>query len=157
MFAHVLIAGLSTGAALLVAKIDAAPRGLALAFGGLAAWSVWCATRGARTTAPPILRLGGFSWDLFSFCRGWLIVGETGSGKTLASINTMLWQVSKNCPRWGGICIDDKGLYWETLSEMFRHLGREQDLILLKVRPDDAPADWTPEHTFNFLEDSRLP
>ena len=157
MFLHFMIAGLSTGAAVLVAKIDAAPAGLALAFGGLAAWSVWCGTRGMRAASPPILRLGGFSWDLFSFCRGWLIVGETGSGKTLASINSMLWQVSKNCPTWGGICIDDKGLYWETLSEMFRHLGREQDLILLKVRPDDAPADWKPEHTFNFLEDSRLP
>lgn len=157
MFAHVLIAGLSTGMALLVAKTDAVPVGLAFAFGGLAVWSVWCATRGTRAASPPILRLGGFSWDLFSFCRGWLIVGETGSGKTLASINAMLWQLSKNCPTWGGICIDDKGLYWETLSEMFRHLGREQDLILLKVRPDDAPTDWKPEHTFNFLEDSRLP
>jgi Type IV secretory pathway, VirD4 components len=143
--------------ALLVAKTDAVPVGLAFAFGGLAVWSVWCATRGTRAASPPILRLGGFSWDLFSFCRGWLIVGETGSGKTLASINAMLWQLSKNCPTWGGICIDDKGLYWETLSEMFRHLGREQDLILLKVRPDDAPTDWKPEHTFNFLEDSRLP
>ena len=152
-----MVAGLSTGAAVLVAKIDAAPAGLALAFGGLAAWSAWCGMRGTRAASPPILRLGGFSWDLFSFCRGWLIVGETGSGKTLASINSMLWQVSKNCPTWGGICIDDKGLYWETLSEMFRHLGREKDLILLKVRPDDAPADWKPEHTFNFLEDSRLP
>ena len=157
MFLHLMVAGLSTGAAVLVAKIDAAPAGLALAFGGLAAWSVWCGTRGTRAASAPILRLGGFSWDLFSFCRGWLIVGETGSGKTLASINSMLWQVSKNCPTWGGICIDDKGLYWETLSEMFRHLGREQDLILLKVRPDDAPADWKPEHTFNFLEDGRLP
>lgn len=157
MFVHFMIAGLSTGAAVLVAKIDAAPAGLALAFGGLAAWSVWCGMRSTRAASPPILRLGGFSWDLFSFCRGWLIVGETGSGKTLASINSMLWQVSKNCPTWGGICIDDKGLYWETLSEMFRHLGREQDLILLKVRPDDAPDDWKPEHTFNFLEDSRLP
>jgi hypothetical protein len=69
----------------------------------------------------------------------------------------MLWQVSKNCPNWGGICIDDKGLYWETLSRMFRALGREKDLIVLKVRPEDAPADWEPPHAFNFLEDRRLP
>lgn len=157
MFAHLTIAGLSAAVAITTAGVAATPAWLPIGFGVMAGWSVWCATRGTRSTPPPILRLGGFTWDLFSFCRGWLIVGETGSGKTLASINSMLWQVSKNCPRWGGICIDDKGLYWETLSEMFRHLGREQDLILLKVRPDDAPSDWKPPHTFNFLDDSRLP
>jgi len=91
------------------------------------------------------------------FCRGWLITGQTGTGKTSAAINTMLWQVSRNCPRWGGVCVDDKGLYWETLSTMFRQLGREQDLILLQVRPADAPTDWKPAHTFNFLDNPHLP
>lgn len=78
-------------------------------------------------------------------------------GATGDAINAMLWQVSKNCPTWGGVCVDDKGLYWETLAPMLRQLGREQDLILLQVRPADAPSGWKPAHTFNFLDDPHLP
>lgn len=130
---------------------------LAVAFSGLAIWQGYCAVSLRKPSIAPILRLAGFTWDIFSFCRGWLIVGETGSGKTQSAINTMLWQVSKNCPSWGGVCIDDKGVYWETLSEMFRHLDREQDLILIKVRPEGAPSDWQPPHTFNFLDNPHLP
>ncbi len=44
----------------------------------------------------------------------------------------LLHQIFKNEPGWGGVCIDDKGLYWETLSEMARHFNREKDLILLR-------------------------
>lgn len=101
---------------------------------------------------PTILEIGGLKWSMDDFCRGWLITGGTGTGKTTAAINRMLWQVSKNCPTWGGVCADDKGLYWETLSSMFRHLGRENDLILLQVRPEGAGPGWKPAHTFNFLE-----
>ena len=130
-------------------------------FGALSVWYLWCGIserrRHARSRPKPILRLGGYSWTMNDFCRGWLITGETGSGKTLSVINTMLWQVTQSCPSWGGICIDDKGLYWETLSIMFRALGREKDLILLRVRPEDESLDWEPPHTFNFLEDQRLP
>ncbi len=130
------------------------------AFVGLACWQIACgywALCEARGRPRPILHLGGFAWSMNDFCRGWLITGETGSGKTQAVINNMLWQVTMNCPNWGGICIDDKGLYWETLSTMFRAFGREKDLILLRVRPEGAPACWRPEHTFNFLADKRLP
>ena len=130
------------------------------AFLAFTLWQVPCACwawRDERSRSRIILRLGGFAWNQNDFCRGWLITGETGSGKTLAVINNMLWQVTQSCPNWGGICIDDKGLYWETLSRMFKALGREKDLILLRVRPEGAPADWQPENTLNFLEDKRLP
>lgn len=99
-----------------------------------------------------VLNLMGFKWTINDFCRGWLITGMTGSGKTTAAINTMLWQISKNCPRWGGLCIDEKGLFWETLSTMFRRIGRTEDLILIQVRPDHAPTHWEPKHKFNFLD-----
>jgi hypothetical protein len=111
----------------------------------------------ARFGPPTILQIGGLKWTMDDFCRGWLITGRIGTGKTTAAINQMLWQVSKNCPTWGGVCVDDKGLYWATLSSMFRHLGRENDLILLQVRPETAEQDWKPAHTFNFLDDPRLP
>ncbi len=133
-------------------------RELAGGFTVLSLWQLYCAASASRRPAPAIvLRLGGFAWTLDDFCRGWLVTGQIGTGKTVGAINTLLWQVTKNCPTWGGVCVDDKGLYWETLSTMLRHLGKEKDLILLQVRPEGAPADWVPVHTFNLLADPYLP
>jgi type IV secretory pathway TraG/TraD family ATPase VirD4 len=104
-----------------------------------------------------VVRLAGFTWTRDDFCRGWLITGDTGSGKTRSGITPLLFQVFKNQPTWGGLCIDDKGIYWETLSEMAKHFGREDDLILLQVRPDDAASTWQPRHTYNLTSDPTVP
>ena len=104
-----------------------------------------------------IVQLGGLTWTREDFCRGWLITGDTGSGKTRSGITPLLYQVFKNEPGWGGICIDDKGLYWETLVEMATHFNRLDDLILLQVKPDDAPLDWKPKHTYNLTSDRGIP
>ncbi len=110
-----------------------------------------------RTRRRPIVRLKGLAWTQEDFCRGWLITGDTGSGKTRSGITPLLYQVFHNEPRWGGLCIDDKGIYWETLSEMARHFNRQNDLILLQVRPDDAPLSWKPTHTYNLTSDAGIP
>lgn len=86
-----------------------------------------------------IVRLAGFKWTRADFCRGWLITGDTGSGKARSDITPLLFQIFRNEPTWGGLCIDDKGIYWKTLSAMARDFGREDDLILLQVKPEDAP------------------
>lgn len=105
-----------------------------------------------------VVRLAGFRWARADFCRGWLITGDTGSGKTRSGVTPLLFQVFRNEPTWGGLCIDDKGLYWETLSEMAWHFGREDDLILLQVRPDDfAASAWHPRHTYNLTSDRSIP
>ncbi|MEI6715764.1 MAG: type IV secretion system DNA-binding domain-containing protein [Verrucomicrobiota bacterium] len=104
-----------------------------------------------------IVQLGGLTWTREDFCRGWLITGDTGSGKTRSGITPLLYQVFKNEPGWGGICIDDKGLYWETLVEMATHFNRLDDLILLQVKPDDAPLGWKPKHTYNLTSDRGIP
>jgi Type IV secretion-system coupling protein DNA-binding domain len=104
-----------------------------------------------------IVKLKGLCWTRQDFCRGWLITGDTGSGKTRSGITQLLFQVFKNEPLWGGVCIDDKGVYWETLKEMAAHFHRQNDLVLLQVRPDDAPADWKPAHTYNLLSDRKIP
>ena len=84
--------------------------GLAVGFAGLSIWEFYCVVSRRHPASSVILRLGGFAWTIEDFCRGWLITGETGSGKTLGAVNAMLWDVSKNCPTWGGVCVDDKGL-----------------------------------------------
>ena len=104
-----------------------------------------------------VVRLAGFSWTRDDFCRGWLITGDTGSGKTRSGITRLLYQVFQNEPTWGGLCIDDKGIYWETLSQMAKHFGREDDLILLQVRPDEAASTWQPRHTYNLTSDRSIP
>jgi len=104
-----------------------------------------------------IVKLKGLHWTREDFCRGWLITGDTGSGKTRSGITQLLYQVFKHEQQWGGLCIDDKGVYWETLKEMATHFNRQRDLILLRVRPDDARTDWKPTHTYNLLSDRNIP
>jgi hypothetical protein len=118
--------------------------------------AVWVALRRA-STSPAIVELAGLNWTRADFCRGWQITGDTGSGKTRSGITPLLYQVFQNEPGWGGLCIDDKGLYWETLCEMARHFGRENDLILLQIRPDSAPTGWQPQHTHNPTSNRSIP
>jgi hypothetical protein len=102
-------------------------------------------------------RLGGLTWKRHQFCRGWLITGDTGSGKTSSGINQLAHQVFQHEPTWGGLCIDEKGVYWETLAAMAKHYGREHDLIHLQIRPDDTDAHWVPPHRFNLTGDRSIP
>ena len=127
--------------------------------GGVVIALAFILTASARTTrrSPVVAKLGGMTWTTEDFCRGWLITGDTGSGKTRSGITPLLYQVFQNSPGWGGLCIDDKGLYWETLSEMARHFRRENDLILLQVRPDSPTSGWTPTHTYNLTSDRGIP
>lgn len=125
--------------------------GISLAL--LAMWVLFGPRRGKGCVAC----FGGLTWKRSQFCRGWLITGDTGSGKTTSGINQLAHQVFQNEPRWGGLCIDEKGVYWETLSAMARHYGRAGDLIHLQIRPDDADDQWTPRHRFNLTGDCRIP
>jgi type IV secretory pathway TraG/TraD family ATPase VirD4 len=139
----------------------AAPRELGLwcALVAIAGTVVWAFHRrlSSANRSRVVVRVGGLSWTREDFCRGWLITGDTGSGKTRSGITPLLHQVFKNEPTWGGLCIDDKGLYWETLSAMARHFGRSDDLILLQVQPEDAAPEWLPPHVFNLTGDRSIP
>jgi hypothetical protein len=104
-----------------------------------------------------VARLGGLTWKRTQFCRGWLITGDTGSGKTSSGINQLAHQVFQNEPTWGGLCIDEKGVYWETLAAMAKHYGREHDLIHLQIRSDGKDAQWTPRHRYNLTGDRSIP
>lgn len=104
-----------------------------------------------------VAKLGGVTWRRNQFCRGWLITGDTGSGKTSSGINQLAHQVFQNEPTWGGLCIDEKGVYWETLAAMARHYAREQDLIHLQIRTDDTDLHWAPFHRYNLTGDRSIP
>ena len=149
-------AGLSlvAGAYFLVSQAPPLSWVMATAFGLIGGYAT---ATSLRTSHRPIVRLKGLTWTREDFCRGWLITGDTGSGKTRSGITPLLYQVFQNEPRWGGLCIDDKGIYWETLSEMARHFNRQNDLVLLRVRPDNAPLGWKPTHTYNLTSDSGIP
>lgn len=120
-------------------------------------------------STPYTCKLGNLTWDRNSFCRGWLITGSTGSGKTQCAINILMHQVFKNENGqrdkndvlmehpWGGLCIDEKGLYWQTLQGMATHYGREKDLVLLQTKPDYSENKWTPTYRLNLLSDDGIP
>ncbi len=91
------------------------------------------------------------------FCRNWLITGRTGSGKTAAGIANIMAQLFRHVPGWGGLAIDQKGLFYRMLLKMASHFGREKDVVLLQVRPDLAPPDWQPPYVFNWLENPFIP
>jgi type IV secretory pathway TraG/TraD family ATPase VirD4 len=129
--------------------------GVAVIFAAIAAFAV--TTKGTPSKHKFVVRLKGFVWTREDFCRGWLITGDTGSGKTRSGINQLLYQVFQNDKKWGGLCIDDKGVYWETLVEMAAKFQRQNDLVLLQVKPDNATEQWKPEHTFNLLSDTSIP
>ncbi|MCI0541830.1 MAG: type IV secretion system DNA-binding domain-containing protein [Verrucomicrobiales bacterium] len=116
----------------------------------IAAWLLFKPRKGGY-----VARLGGLTWRRNQFCRGWLVTGDTGSGKTSSGINQLAHQVFQNEPTWGGLCIDEKGVYWETLAAMARHYGREHDLIHLQIRTDDT--EWTPPHRYNLTGDRSIP
>lgn len=112
----------------------------------------------SRDTKPHFVAvLKGLRWKRGQFCRGWLITGDTGSGKTSSGINQLAHQVFRNEPTWGGLCIDEKAVYWETLRPMTEFYQRGQDLIHIQIRPDDAPAAWLPAHRFNLTGNRDIP
>ncbi len=133
------------------------PRSVLIAGGVLlaliAAWVLFV----PRNRKGWVARLGGLTWKRTQFCRGWLITGDTGSGKTSSGINQLAHQVFQNEPKWGGLCIDEKGVYWETLAAMAKHYGREHDLIRLQIRTDDSDTQWTPPNRYNLTGDRTIP
>ena len=144
------IAGALAGHLLLASPFSWAASALCAAF---ALWTLFAADAGSK----PVIRLAGLCWSMEDFVRGWLITGRTGSGKTQCAINTITFQIFQNVPHWGGVCLDQKGLYWEILVKMAAHFGREGDLVLLQTRPLGKDELWRPRHTINITGNPNVP
>ncbi len=144
------VIGALAGYFLLAPPLSLVVLGLCAAFG---AWSLFAADNSGRI----VLRLGGNTWTMEDFVRGWLITGRTGSGKTQSAINAITFQIFQNVQNWGGICLDQKGLYWEILVKMAAHFERKNDLVLLQTRPSGEDALWRPPHTINITGNPSVP
>lgn len=144
------LAGAIAGYLLLTPPLSIVVIGLCALF---AAWTLFAADNSGKV----VLRLGGLSWTMEDFVRGWLITGRTGSGKTQSAINTLAFQIFQNVKNWGGICLDQKGLYWEILVKMAAHFGRSDDLVLLQTRPLGKDMLWRPPHTINITGNPNVP
>lgn len=117
---------------------------------------IWLAGRGANNRET-VARLKGVTWHRHTFCQHFLITGATGSGKTLSGILPLLLQLFRHQPRFGGLCVDVKGVLHEQVGAMAAQFGRPNDIVLLEVRPLNAPADWRPRHRFNLVGDRAVP
>lgn len=113
----------------------------------------------ARKGGATVCVIGDMVWDMNDFCRGWLISGVTGCGKTQSAINTIAHQLFQKAssPKWGGVCVDEKGTYYESFVEMAATYERSEDIVVLQTRPSDASEDWKPKATINLLGDERIP
>ena len=98
--------------------------------------------------------IGGLYWRPEEFAAGWLITGGIGTGKTLSGFTRLLYEVFRCEPDWGGLVIDDKGHFHQTILEMARHFGREKDILLLRV--SESP-DRKPSHRFNLTGNRAIP
>jgi hypothetical protein len=69
---------------------------------------------------PIVLELAGMKWTREDFCRGWLITGATGCGKTASIMMRILFGLCTHAPEWGGMALDDKGLFYRILVKRER-------------------------------------
>lgn len=106
---------------------------------------------------PPVLQVKGFRWTKAAACQHFLILGSTGSGKTRSGIIPILLGYFRHSPRFGGLCIDIKGVLHEDVVIMAERAGRGSDVLLLRVRTPDAPTAWQPPVRFNLVGDLTIP
>ncbi|HAV13666.1 MAG TPA: hypothetical protein DCX06_09300 [Opitutae bacterium] len=136
----------------------------AYVFGVLGVWQFYCECQRLNTKKrntdnnPVVFQFGRFAWRQSEACRHWFVSGETGTGKTFF-FRRMIWQLCANVPNWGGLVLDEKGVFIDILRGIFRNHPKkgEEDLIVLEVRSDQMPADWKPAVTFNFLDVPGIP
>lgn len=144
-----------TGAAAAVSSLPGRTGWIVGGVLGVCGW-LWLVARW-RGSDDVVVRLKGLTWSRHTFCQHFLITGATGSGKTLSGILPLLFQVFKHQPRFGGLCVDVKGVLHDLVGGMAAHFGRTDDVVLLEVRPSDASADWRPRHRFNLVGDRSIP
>jgi type IV secretory pathway TraG/TraD family ATPase VirD4 len=125
---------------------------------GLLAWSYWAGVRDAHRTTPIVMRLLGipFTWE--DICAHIVIIGRSGCGKTVGVMKSILIQLVKNVPNWGGIILDEKGDFHELLDAIWRAQGKVDRLVILRVPlPEEAAKIDKPLMRINLIGDRSIP
>jgi hypothetical protein len=104
-----------------------------------------------------VLRFGSLAWNENELCRHILITGDTGCGKTSSGFHSILVQLTKTIPNWGGLVLGVKGDEHAFLAELMIANGRSEHVIHIEVRPHDASPNWSPPQRYNLLSDRSLP
>src|SRR6266540_2131094 len=107
-------------------------------------------------TSPQHICVGPLRWVLADFRRHWLCVGKIGSGKTFGFIKTLLIEVCKKLPNWGGVAIDEKGDFWQLMTRVFRALRCSSKLVVLRCRLPGDQTEKLPD-TINLIGDRSVP
>ncbi|HJO92502.1 MAG TPA: type IV secretion system DNA-binding domain-containing protein [Victivallales bacterium] len=97
-----------------------------------------------------VLILGGISWKLREFCRGWIVTGDTGSGKTSGFYINLLHQLFKNTPKWGGLTVDAKGSFYKDVEGVAKNYSKGNKIIVIGPGRNST-------HKFNLLSYSKIP
>jgi hypothetical protein len=103
-----------------------------------------------------VFRIGDLEWSLEDFVRGWFISGKTGAGKTAAGICIIMDQLFKNVPNWGGMCVDQKGLFYRILEKAAKAYRMEEKLALIRVRSLRDPKSFISPNTINLIGDLEI-
>jgi len=144
-------------AAALVFKLQI-PAVLFVGFACLLAWSYWTGVREASSMSPVVMRLLGipFTWE--DICAHIVIIGRSGCGKTVGALKSILIQLVKNVPNWGGVILDEKGDFHEMLAAIWLAQGKSDRLVILRVPlPDEAAKIDTPAVRVNLIGDKSIP
>jgi hypothetical protein len=104
-----------------------------------------------------VCQIGPWKWDIEEFCTHWFITGDTGVGKTTAGLNKLLMSLTEHHPRWGGLILDPKSVYWRTLLLMLETAGRAEDLAVLRVRSPKETAQHYQPVRLNLIGDPSVP
>lgn len=104
----------------------------------------------------PFLRFGALKWKESQLVNI-LVIGRIGSGKTVSAINQIIVQISRTYDNWGGMILGVKGTEHLFIEEHFKHIGREDDIRCLEVRPENESESWDPPFRINLTGDRRLP
>ncbi|MCB1100614.1 MAG: hypothetical protein KDN22_33940 [Verrucomicrobiae bacterium] len=97
-----------------------------------------------------VLRFGSLAWNENELCRHILITGDTGCGKTSSGFHSILVQLTKAIPNWGGLVLGVKGDEHAFLAELMAANGRASHVEHLQVRPHGAGNEWIPQQRYNL-------
>jgi hypothetical protein len=109
--------------------------------------------RSAQEARTEISRLGPIGGDRL----GALMVARERCSRQMQEAADPCRRARFRVAPWGGFVCGEKGNEWQAVESLLRHHGREEDLCVLRTRPQWAPSGWTPAVRFNLISMDAIP